>query len=100
MLEVQFGNPDEGIALIRRTIEIDPTSVGAHYMLALALAARSQFAEAYDAMAKAMAMHPEPGPPGPWFMQMSEICMALGRDAEAQQYASVGEQLMQQQPQP
>ena len=93
MLEVQFGDAKEGIRLIKRTIEIDPASVGAHYTLALAHASQSQYAEAYDAMKQAMAMHPEPGPPGPWYMQMAEICTLLGRDQEAQQYRAAGERL-------
>ncbi len=97
LLEVQVGDPKRGIDLIRKTIEIDPSSVGAHYTLALTLARQGEFREAYDAMRKAMAMHPDPpGPPGPWYMQMAEICAALGRGEEAQLYATTGERLLQQ----
>jgi tetratricopeptide (TPR) repeat protein len=106
LLLVRSGDPalaQEGIALIEHTIEIDPSSVGAHYALALACASQTQFDKAYVAMKTAIAMHP-PNPaspvpganaPGPWYMQMSEICMMLGRDEEAQHYAGLGETLMQ-----
>lgn len=90
LLEVHFGNRAEGIALIRKTIEIDPLSIPAHYTLAMSLAEESQYAEAHDWLAKAIEMGSEMGPngvPSEWYHQMEEICNLLGRDAEARAWA-------------
>jgi len=91
MMEMQFGDLREGILLIERTIEIDATSAGAYYHLSLAYAASAQFEQAYEAMRKAMELSEVV--PMPWCMQMSEICAALGRTAEAQSWQQRAEQM-------
>jgi len=93
-LEVQVGDLHEGIALIRQTLEIDPSSPHGHYYLAVALAHDNQLAEAYPPMKTAIELS-EGTAPGLWYMQMSEICAALNKTEEAQQYAAEGEKRQQ-----
>ena len=59
ILLVEVGLTDEGIALIQRTIELDPRSAAAHNRLALALASIGKFREAMAPMQRALELEPE-----------------------------------------
>lgn len=83
LLLLDTGQLDDGIQLVRATIDIDPNSPGAFATLASALVRRGDDQDAYDAMAKALELAPENHL---MYRQMAGLLRAIGRGEEAETY--------------
>lgn len=80
---LQTGEIDEGVALTRRTIEIDPSNAWAYWFLAYGLANQAKPAEALEAVDKALALSPDVID---FVMMKSSLLENLGRGEEAMKW--------------
>jgi polyferredoxin/Flp pilus assembly protein TadD len=83
LLRLDAGQLEEGVALIRRTIEIDPTSPGAYRTLAVTLGQLGRHEEALVELQTALELAPDQPR---LHLDMAALLRFLGRDAEAEEH--------------
>lgn len=94
LLLVNHGDPAEGAAIVRKTIEIDPTSPFAYAVLSHALAKLGQYEEARTSLAKAIEMLPDNLN---LLLEMAALLNQMGRPVEAAEFEAKANTLQQEQ---